>query len=114
MSSLYDPNTRPFFRKSMLDVERQESKLLSEDSELLYWRFLNEYTAYRCRLPSDPSRLSRILGTTPKKAEKFLRESISFIHEVDGNLMHRSSQKEFDSAVQTSIKQANRRKKEAV
>lgn len=109
---LCDPNTRPWFRRIDISACRYEASCLSDESELLYWRFLSAYTEHRCKLTGDHKALAKILNTTAQKAKVFLLESRQFISEApDGCLMHLRSQEEFRAAVSTSEKQYRNGKK---
>jgi hypothetical protein len=109
--SLYDPNTKPWFRKCVFSTERYETSLLSDTSELLYYRFLLSYIEHRCRLPSEPRILAKVLSATPRQVSTFLAEASSFITRDDaGMLVHKYSTAEFDKALQTSIRQAKNRR----
>ena len=110
MSALHNPNTRPWWRKIDISLARQEAALLSEPSELIYFRFLLAYAEHRCSLPSDARSLAKVLGTTERRAADFLREASHFLStDKSGQIIHQPSRDDFDKAVRESLNQAKRR-----
>ena len=110
MAALHHPNTRPWWRKIDIALARQEAALLSEHSELIYFRFLLAYAEHRCALPADPRALAKVLGTTERRAADFLREAAHFLGTDDnGQIIHQSSRDDLQKAVRESLSQAKRR-----